>query len=1211
MPSLIKLQNALIICLLSNFLFSICAKGQSAADDAKFKTDVTMPSPTQSSLLKFTEVPVSLYTGVPEISIPLFTFKSKELEIPISLAYHASGIKVNEVPSWVGAGWNLTTGGSITRVVRGLADDYQNSYMSSFLPTHGYLANGKYIEYASSTPLSYAEISWNQAMGYFDTEPDLFYYNIPGYSGKFVFEIKEDLTPEIVLLSGEKLKITYDITSSRISSFTIITPNGLRYLFNDVETLLTYTDNYDSQQFANYAEPSGRSFNSTWQLSKVFSSSNVLIANFLYHNVEEQYEESIDQVTYFPLEEYSFPCSIFLKSTRYLRRVNRCTAHTKKLASINVINYGKVDFVLGASQREDLKNSGKFLESIVIKRMSGDTIKNYKLSYSYASDGNGNSYENKRLFLDSLVEMGGGLKLPPYVFTYYKRNQLPSRKSMAVDYWGYYNAAFTNTGLTPPIPELNQPGANRDADTVAVYGTLIGMMYPTKGLVRFKYELNDYSYLGADTLPLIIDQKNYHSGSATLYAVDGVSAPGFAYAAEDQFANVSFGKANNSTYPAQISATIYPVKLKSGITTPTSVNDVDFDPSRPVYSITQSEYKRFQKGWYMGQVSITANFNQPTSTSGYLSFSIYDATYKPSPPIKGGGIRIKEIEYIADTINAQVKRNIYSYSSIANPLRSSGSLVSGRRNYADTIPSVYNFDIQQLVGTEMVTYRQLFHCGLLVVKNYNNIQFELTNGSPIGYQNVRLKSPGNGWQDFYFTSPIDYPDTLRYKAPFSPPTSYEFARGLEKAVVTINESGDTVQTKINTYSFEHLNSVYAKKIEFLVYDPRNFSAPIYDDYLGYIVASKNTLPSNTTVYVDDDINQFHEGHYMHKAVWKRLDKTLTTNYSGSNKLVNTEIFTYNPLNHEIAEVKSLTSKGDTTVLKQHYSIDYTTTDSRITDLISNNVINAPIDSKSLINGKLITHKQFVYNKSNLPLDMYEREDSIGLLAPNIQLSNPYTISNRNILLRYDTNHNLIYVNNLAEGSKSYVYGYHHVYPIAEFLNADSNQVAHTSFETSEWGKWDITDTARDRTVALTGNQSYVLQNGKTISKLNLPTGSKYIVSYWSRNGSASVNGENGSALMVKNGWTYWKHILPGSTTSVNIMGSNITIDELTLYPEDCRVKTFTYDPLVGMTSICNENQSITYFTYDGLGRLVLIKDIDKNIIKRICYNYAGQPENCN
>ncbi|GAB2839385.1 hypothetical protein GCM10027043_48290 [Ferruginibacter profundus] len=58
------------------------------------------------------------------------------------------------------------------------------------------------------------------------------------------------------------------------------------------------------------------------------------------------------------------------------------------------------------------------------------------------------------------------------------------------------------------------------------------------------------------------------------------------------------------------------------------------------------------------------------------------------------------------------------------------------------------------------------------------------------------------------------------------------------------------------------------------------------------------------------------------------------------------------------------------------------------------------------------------------------------------------------------------------------------------------------------------------------------------------------------------------------------------------------------------VTSYTYDNVYGLTSITDPRGRITYYNYDGLGRLALIKDHDNNILKKICYNYAGQPENC-
>jgi YD repeat-containing protein len=51
--------------------------------------------------------------------------------------------------------------------------------------------------------------------------------------------------------------------------------------------------------------------------------------------------------------------------------------------------------------------------------------------------------------------------------------------------------------------------------------------------------------------------------------------------------------------------------------------------------------------------------------------------------------------------------------------------------------------------------------------------------------------------------------------------------------------------------------------------------------------------------------------------------------------------------------------------------------------------------------------------------------------------------------------------------------------------------------------------------------------------------------------------------------------------------------------------------LKGLTSRCDASNRIVYYDYDVLGRIVLIRDQDRNILKKICYNYAGQPEDCN
>ncbi|HTG55273.1 MAG TPA: hypothetical protein VL943_03310 [Niabella sp.] len=60
-----------------------------------------------------------------------------------------------------------------------------------------------------------------------------------------------------------------------------------------------------------------------------------------------------------------------------------------------------------------------------------------------------------------------------------------------------------------------------------------------------------------------------------------------------------------------------------------------------------------------------------------------------------------------------------------------------------------------------------------------------------------------------------------------------------------------------------------------------------------------------------------------------------------------------------------------------------------------------------------------------------------------------------------------------------------------------------------------------------------------------------------------------------------------------------------------QVSTYTYKPLVGMTSETDPAGRTIYYEYDSFNRLKLQKDEQGNILKKYCYNYAGQPIDCN
>jgi hypothetical protein len=112
--------------------------------------------PNSTAFEKYGNYPVNMFSGVPDISIPLYEIKSGEISVPIVLKYHAAGNKVGDLSSWVGLGWSLSAGGEISRNVKGLPYSYGSpGYLSgSILSASGNI---------SITVQTTAEYSWHES----------------------------------------------------------------------------------------------------------------------------------------------------------------------------------------------------------------------------------------------------------------------------------------------------------------------------------------------------------------------------------------------------------------------------------------------------------------------------------------------------------------------------------------------------------------------------------------------------------------------------------------------------------------------------------------------------------------------------------------------------------------------------------------------------------------------------------------------------------------------------------------------------------------------------------------------------------------------------------------------------------------------------------------------------------------------------------------
>ena len=146
------------------------------------KEPINVQSPNVSGLGLYGEVPVSHFTGLPTIEIPLYNLGGSTAALPISLSYHASGFRADMHPGWVGAGWSLNAGGVISRSVNDMPDDYHNATWGTAV------GGGNSGFFWNRTVVNPTNNSWSSAsymtsivvgQMFRDTEPDEFSVLLP------------------------------------------------------------------------------------------------------------------------------------------------------------------------------------------------------------------------------------------------------------------------------------------------------------------------------------------------------------------------------------------------------------------------------------------------------------------------------------------------------------------------------------------------------------------------------------------------------------------------------------------------------------------------------------------------------------------------------------------------------------------------------------------------------------------------------------------------------------------------------------------------------------------------------------------------------------------------------------------------------------------------------------------------------------------------
>jgi len=348
------------------------------------------------------------------------------------------------------------------------------------------------------------------------------------------------------------------------------------------------------------------------------------------------------------------------------------------------------------------------------------------------------------------------------------------------------------------------------------------------------------------------------------------------------------------------------------------------------------------------------------------------------------------------------------------------------------------------------------------------------------------------------------------------------------------------------------------------------------------------------------------GQYQIPIGYKNLLSTVETLYNDDGSTVSNTISNVYNANQFISQTNRTGSDNIALSTQIKYPADYTG-NAVLTQMVGPtlNMLNYPVEQNEFKNGLPVKGVRTNY---------YNWGSTTPMIAPqtvDVKTSaNAYETRLR--YYGYDGNGNPLSVSKENGALISYIWDYQNTYPIAEVKNAAKTEIAYTSFEADGTGNWAGINTANIATTAnsITGTKYYNF-SGTTLSKAGLTSSTVYTISYWSKNGAYTVSGTpvSGWPKSIRtvniNGasWTNWEHRVSGAST-ITVSGTG-AIDELRLYPSNAQMTSYTFAPLIGMTSQNSAANGINYFEYDANGRLKLVRDINNNIVKTFNYKYQS------
>jgi YD repeat-containing protein len=1143
------------------FCIFLCLKSQGQTVKG---WEVVPPSPDAAALGKYGNTPIGMFTGIPEIRIPLYTIKTKKLELPIAMSYHASGFNINELAPWTGLGWTLSAGGVISRSAVGLGDDNGG----------GFLYNNS-NQFASE--IDQNDLGWLQQVtsGIADNESDFYFYNFAGRSGKFVFDDNRQpfLVPRI------PIKISF---STVANSFKIIVEDGTIYRFANrevIESGAQLQQGTDSQTYTGaYYLTSIKSADGSDSITFTYATDGY------YTATNTNYSEIIgNKCVQGEFEIVTIPAQHDFNTSFSFRTVNDVI----RLSEINFFN-GRVEFIRTPGR---LDGGNSSLTEIRIKRKNAtgafEIQKTFKFDMGYFS-----SYAEARLKLNGIAEHDAlNNFISGHEFFYNESTLLPARGSIAQDWWGYYNGGGGNSLVPREI--INFQGqvyhvgsANRKPSANHMQACILKRIkYPTGGYTEFDYE------------------PHYYDGSSTV-AMD-ISA--------------SSGAMNNTTDLLQQTVTFTTNRDGYAKVTAHCSNVIDSNPYFSTVTfrrvggsfLVNHTYDPYTHGSYGPELSkdywvllspgtyelkVTS---KGTSQSTYYnggSFSkatVFWEDFAPTgTPVMAGGLRVKEMmDY--EGPGAIPITKIYKYGVNES---GKGILITPENklsSFKETKEVRYWSNPTTFCHIVCATTRQFIH---------GNTPQDLTtfNGSSVIYPEVTV----------YEKSTTAPNGKSIYKFNAEPDEIYPAPQGYKDGIILLDNSWKVSDL---IYSVDYVGNTLNKAREVTNTHPILQQSTIYGTKMGR--KNSDTGPCGPVFVANDVYSAFYFFDYPIRTGIKKLGSTIQRSYSTIDPTKFNEVkedYFYDNLNNnhqQLSRKITLDSEGNTLKTQYWYPADYSGIDN-IPMLLSKNIISKSIKEETHRNGLLISGKVNRLNADGEIFEVYKHESGSPQVPP---VHSGSTIVPAGYVKKVDIGYdvgakNITKVQAVDNVNTSYLWGYNNTYPVAKVVNAVPTDIAATSFESDGKGNWTYVGVTYNDILAKTGTHYYRLGGG-SITKSLAP--GKYKLEYWAK-GTINLSGATIVTIRTSpadaNGWIlYEKEITVTAVTTLTLSGSSTAyIDELRLFPATAQMTTYTYDRLYGVTSVNDSNNIIQFYEYDSLGRLKWIKDKDGNVVKAFEYRYKAK-----